>query len=275
MAPRMFLAAALMGLSSSTGARSGTKRVSLLRYEALDYAFRGPAVVRAGPVELRLINHGTVPHHLVVSRLDNSTSLSAFYLQLKSGKRSGMVNLGGPGGIEPGDSSVVVLELKPGHYAVTCWLESGPGSPHVFSGMLAELRADSASTGETVVSRTASEVPSVHLRLDEYHFHQTGRWRRGFQVVELVNTGHLRHDLQLIALAPGRNLKDVVAWVEGRMLGPAPGRLHGGAGGFEPGDTVRWGANLATGHYVMFCFVRAPDGRFHISHGMIRELRVP
>jgi hypothetical protein len=273
---RVCLATALIGLSSGVGAQHRIERVHLVRFEALDYAFRGPGVVRAGRVELRLINRGMVPHHLVISRLDDSTSLSAFYLQLKAGTRAALVNLGGPGGIEPGDSSVVVLALKPGRYAVTCWMEAGPGAPHVLSGMLGELRAaDSASIGETVASRTASEVPSVRLRLDEYQFRQSGAWRRGFQVVELVNTGHLRHDLQLLALAPGRSVGDVVEWVEGRMLGPPPGRLHGGSGGFEPGDTIRWGADLRPGRYVMFCFVRAPDGSFHASHGMIKELHVP
>lgn len=276
MNPKVAWAAALIGFPFWMGAQGRKERVYLARFEAADFAFKGPAVVPAGRIEFRLVNRGTVPHHLVISRLDDGMSLSTLYFQLKAGNRAAMVNLGGPGGIEPGDSSVVVLALKPGRYAVTCWIETGPGAPHVLSGMLSEISAVSAgSAAQTVVSRTASEAPSVHLRLDEYQYHQEGTWRRGFQVVELVNTGRLRHDLQLLALAPGRTVADVVTWVEGRMLGPAPGRLHGGSGGFEPGDTVRWGADLPSGRYVMFCFVRAPDGRFHISHGMIKEFRVP
>ena len=42
----------------------------------------------------------------------------------------------------------------------------------------------------------------------------------------------------------------------------------------SPGMSVFFEANLTPGEYVLFCMVTAPDGRSHIEHGMIQQLRI-
>lgn len=48
----------------------------------------------------------------------------------------------------------------------------------------------------------------------------------------------------------------------------------GGTGLISPGHTATTTVNLPPGYYVMECYVRMPDGRFHTSMGMAKELIV-
>lgn len=48
----------------------------------------------------------------------------------------------------------------------------------------------------------------------------------------------------------------------------------GGTGLISPGHTATTTVNLPPGYYVMECYVRMPDGRFHTSMGMARQLIV-
>ena len=51
-------------------------------------------------------------------------------------------------------------------------------------------------------------------------------------------------------------------------------RRWGGAGLIAPGGTVRTTIDLEPGTYVMECYVKTPDGEFHVSIGMWHELTV-
>ena len=50
--------------------------------------------------------------------------------------------------------------------------------------------------------------------------------------------------------------------------------FSGGPGLISPGLTATTMVNLSPGYYVMECYVRMPDGRFHTSMGMAKELIV-
>ena len=50
--------------------------------------------------------------------------------------------------------------------------------------------------------------------------------------------------------------------------------FSGGNGLISPGLTATTTVNLSPGYYVMECYVRMPDGRFHTSMGMAKELIV-
>ena len=50
--------------------------------------------------------------------------------------------------------------------------------------------------------------------------------------------------------------------------------FSGGTGLISPGKTAITTVKLDPGYYIMECYVRMPDGRFHTSMGMARELIV-
>ncbi|MGB5316563.1 MAG: hypothetical protein WBN56_11225 [Robiginitalea sp.] len=50
--------------------------------------------------------------------------------------------------------------------------------------------------------------------------------------------------------------------------------FSGGTGLISPGKTAVTTVKLDPGYYIMECYVRMPDGRFHTSMGMARELIV-
>ena len=49
-------------------------------------------------------------------------------------------------------------------------------------------------------------------------------------------------------------------------------RLGTGAGGIAPGMESFFDANLSPGEYALV-MATAPDGRSHIEHGMLRQIR--
>jgi hypothetical protein len=48
----------------------------------------------------------------------------------------------------------------------------------------------------------------------------------------------------------------------------------GGIAVIAPGMHVFLEADLAPGEYVLACMATAPDGRSHIEHGMIQQVRI-
>src|SRR2546422_10587041 len=78
----------------------------LLRVLASDYAYQAPAVFPAGNVRVRLVNVGQHPHHLVLSRMDDTLSLQQFFSDVLSPHpHGGHRAVGGPITSPPGRSS--------------------------------------------------------------------------------------------------------------------------------------------------------------------------
>ena len=58
---------------------------------------------------------------------------------------------------------------------------------------------------------------------------------------------------------------------------PSLASLGTGAGGIAaiaPGMESFFEADFTPGEYVLVCMATAPDGRSHIEHGMIRQIRI-
>ena len=78
-----------------------------------------------------------------------------------------------------------------------------------------------------------------------------------------------RHFLATFALV-------VRAWLQDPAAAP-PLELEGSGGGITslaPGEEAYFELDLTPGDYALLCFVTARDGRSHIDHGMIRQIRV-
>ena len=132
-----------------------TDTLPVLRVLATDYDYQAPAVFTAGNLRLRLVNIGQHPHHLVLSRMDDTLPLQQFFSDVLSPHpHGGYHDVGGPNMVAPGDSAEAWLTLTPGHYALSCWVFSRSGHPHIAKGMFAEVRLHPA-LGRSRLASTA------------------------------------------------------------------------------------------------------------------------
>src|SRR2546422_5513619 len=139
----------------------------LLRVLASDYAYQAPAVFPAGNVRVRLVNVGQHPHHLVLSRMDDTLPLQQFFSAVLSPHpHGGYHDVGGPNMVAPGDSAEAWLTLTPGHYALSCWVFSRSGQPHIAKGMFAEVLLQPRQTSPSGIARCAARSPAA-LRLPD------------------------------------------------------------------------------------------------------------
>src|SRR5258706_15520644 len=134
---------------------------------------------------------------------------------------------GGPGLAAPGDSSIVWMDLAPGHYGVTCWYAS-------------HMRDGQARDFDVVPSHSLAKPPptDITVRLVDFSFEFEGRWSAGTHRVLVENRGTEAHEFDPYRLEPGRTPADFIRWKESGRRGPAPAIALGGSGTFMPGRRV-------------------------------------
>ncbi|MDQ3515306.1 MAG: hypothetical protein M3403_00820, partial [Gemmatimonadota bacterium] len=104
--------------------------------------------------------------------------------------------------------------------------------------------------------------------------------------IRVANAGVEPHDLVLLKLAPGITAEAVVramnperARRSGAAAAPPPSlaslaSIAGGIAVIRSGMEVFFTATLSPGEYLILCMTTAPDGRSHIEHGMVQQVRV-
>jgi hypothetical protein len=113
--------------------------------EAIDYGFKG-SDLKAGENEILFTNAGAQPHHILASRFVGQATVADAEKFLKtSGRGAGEPPLIQKGSqdtavVEGGESQLVTLNLKPGRYALYCFISDRQGGPpHVIKGMVDEV----------------------------------------------------------------------------------------------------------------------------------------
>ena len=113
-----------------------------------------------------------------------------------------------------------------------------------------------------------------------------GTLTAGPHTIRVANSGAEPHDLVLLRLAPGVSAETVVRAMnperarrtaEAAEPPPSLESLAAGAGGIaaiRSGMEVFFATALTRGEYLILCMATAPDGRSHIEHGMIKQVRV-
>jgi hypothetical protein len=160
--------------------------------------------------------------------------------------------------------------------------------------------------GETEVADEAAEpaaapaAGSVEVMADDYSFLAPDTIPSGWTTFRMVNQGNEPHFFLLNRLPEGRTIEDygtevgaafdsVWSGLEGGSIGKAEAgamlgrllpawyadvRLMGGVGLLAPGHTAETTARLEPGSYVMECYVKTADGRFHSELGMVLPITV-
>jgi len=244
---------------------------NVVTVHAKDFAFDAPKEIPAGLTTFRLVNDGPNYHHAQIVRLDSGKTFDDLQQALK---RKGppprwMVLVGGPNVPDPKTETVATADMKPGNYALLCFVDIPGGVPHFAKGMAHPLTVTAASNASA-----AAPTADVVVTLRDYSFQLSKSLTAGKQTFEVRTDAGQPHEIQLIRLAPGKKAEDMLAWF-GKSQGPAPGQGLGGVAGLAPGVPAYFTADVTPGDYLLICFLPdAKDGKPHFAHGMMQTIHV-
>jgi hypothetical protein len=127
------------------GKRGAEVRATDATVSATDFEFTADGL-RSGRIEVTFENAGREPHHLLLGQLrKGATAADAkqFLLSDVDGKSGPFPPSGGEAAtsvLERGTSQVITLDLKPGKYALYCFVSDRQGGPpHIARGMVSEV----------------------------------------------------------------------------------------------------------------------------------------
>jgi hypothetical protein len=241
-------------------------------FTATDYRFSGPTEIPAGLTAFRLDNQGKELHHLVIARLDQGRTMDSLHAALKQpGPPPPWLHfIGGPNAIEPAAQSNATMVMRPGHYAVMCFIPTAAGVPHMAKGMVSSLEVTPSAGPEASAS-----TPDVVMKLTDYSFELSKPLARGKQTIRVQNDGPQTHEVVVAQFLPGKSLKDMEAWEKGGEKGPVPAKALGGISPIDKGESADFTLTLAPGEYSLLCFLPdAKDGKLHLMHGMAKAFKV-
>lgn len=175
-----------------------------------------------------------------------------------------------------------LLVVASGLLVVACSGSSSsasPGSSTVPSAV--PSAAPSASAGASA-STAASGAPSsaapatLAVTGKEYAFDLPASAPAGVTAITLTNAGKEEHQAQLVKIADGKSMTDLLAALQSPDQSAALKiiTLSGGPNAVAPGTTGTSTVDLKPGAYAFVCFISGPDGTPHIFKGMVAPLEV-
>lgn len=244
---------------------------NIVTIHAKDFAYIGaPAQIPAGMTTFNLVNDGQSFHHIEIVRLDSGKTLANLEAELAkpAAPPDWAVFQGGPNAPDPGHETNATLDLKPGNYAMLCLVDVPGGVPHFAKGMIRPF---------TVTAATAPSAPApvadMTISLSDYAFQLSTPLKSGDHTFAVKNTASQMHEVELLRLAPGKTVADLLSWLS-KPAGPPPASAVGGVSPFTT-DTVYFNASITPGNYALICFVPdAKDGKPHFTHGMTKTITV-
>jgi len=242
-----------------------------VEFDAVDYAFNAPSTLPSGLTTIRLTNHGQEPHHAQLLRLNDGVDFDTFTQALQR-EGEGALRLtsaeGGPGTTNPDGSAEVVLDLKPGSYALACFISGPDGAPHLMKGMLKPIEVTQSDESPIAPATQAT------FTMKDFSFDMPSTLRYGRATYKVVNIGPQMHELNIVKLATGKTLRDALEW-EQAPAGPPPFAAAGGMNAFSADGSGYMTLDLEPGTYVAICNVPDPSSGTPHSHlGMVKEFTV-
>ena len=257
--------------AAATVATAAATTPNVVTVHAKDFSYDGPAEIPAGMTTFHLINDGQALHHLSIVRLDSGKTVKDLEtaLSLPAAPPMWAVPMGGPNAPDPTKESNATLDLTPGNYVMICFVDVPGGVPHFAKGMIKPFTVGAAPAGATA----AAPVADVNIKLVDYAFDLSTPLTAGTHTFAVTNSGSQPHEVELVRLAPGKTVEQLLGWMN-KPAGPPPASAIGGVAGFI-GDTNYFTADITPGQYALICFLPdAKDGKPHFMHGMTKTITV-
>lgn len=112
---------------------------------AFEYGFKANGLA-VGKTEVAFENSGREPHHLLISELTGDSTVEDVEQSFESEKGPPPLsekNSQSTAVIEGGETQLVTLDLKPGRYAMYCFISDRQGGkPHALKGMVDEVEVE-------------------------------------------------------------------------------------------------------------------------------------
>lgn len=257
---------------TNTGAETAVAMpLSELLIHAHDYSYDLPKEIAAGIVRITIDSDGKEPHHAQLARLNDGVTQEQFLAAMQESFEA-MIPLvsftGGPAPIDAGGSQTVLMELTAGNYVVLCFIPSADGLPHLAKGMIGFFEV---VTGE---NKTAAPTADATVELLDFSYRLPENIKAGKQLWSVVNRGTQLHEINLMKLAEGKTLDDVMAWMM-QPAGPPPFLNVGGFQGINPSATGWMELDLTAGQYIAICHIPDPaTGKPHEALGMVLPFTV-
>src|SRR3954468_23199181 len=109
---------------------------------AQDFSYTAPDSIPAGVTTFKLVNNGTMLHHLVIMRLDSGKTMTDLAAAMKNPAApppAWAVMAGGPNAPDPKGMSNATVDLAAGNYVPLCVVDTPGGIPHFAKGMVKPL----------------------------------------------------------------------------------------------------------------------------------------
>jgi hypothetical protein len=255
---------------------------------ATEYRLALPAAVAAGWRTVRFRSAGREFNHAVFLRVRDATAADSALAALAGWSRDwdhpvpGATSAGGVEGAEPlaprraeapgrAPDTYGVVALEPGYYLVVCMIRDATGALHVNRGMHGLLRV--LARGGRGAGADTPPVADLTVRAGDYAYRlSSAAVAPGWHLVAVENAGPAEHVTEIARLRAGSHLADVF-----RPRAGAPDPIEtvvGGAPRLAVGARSYAWVRLERGRYVVYCPLRAADGRSHVEHGMAAEITV-
>lgn len=255
--------------TTTTAAMTGSTEAKPIAIAAQEYAFEVADSVEGGLVKLVFNNRGKEAHFAGLAKVaegktfnDVKAALTAPPSDTPPSGPPPFEEFAGAATVDPGGNGSATFNLPAGSYAWFCALPAPDGLPHASKGMIKPL---------TVTEGIAAGMPTTAATMTATDFSLAGSppAKAGSTVVGLRNQGKQLHEVNLVELAAGKKMEDVVAWFKA-PAGPPPMMFRSGVA-VKPGEDGATEFELQAGPtYAFLCAVPDALGDFapHIVKGM-------
>jgi hypothetical protein len=228
-----------------------------LNVKAGEYTYKVSGSPKSGWTQINFSNPGVEYHVLGISQLKKGVTAKQLIAALKSSDDGAADKLvvGGvtpvPGALGPSEATTILTKLKPGHYAMICFVPAPDGVPHALHGMVDTF---DVSSGKSSLTPPKDGVIPVTLSDDSITLPSAGLPKSGW--VKVTNSTSVSRSFSLGRyLTPTATFEDAAAYFATFFDNPgdasdAPASLIGGLEGIAAGGTGYVQLKLDAGRYA-------------------------
>lgn len=291
MAISRFSGGSVLAQSTTPAASPGAGAYPVVEYGAKEYAFDGPGSFAGGLTQVTLKNNGAMTHHGMFLLLNENKTIADLGAAAAKDGIGGLfsvsTSVGGPGSIDPGQTSTVVIDFKPGNYVLVCIIPDADGVPHMAKGMALPITATAAPA-----TQPPAPTADVSVELADFKFISLPAIvKAGKQTWAVSNKGQQLHELGMFKLGGGITYDQFIGMLSASPeatpmpgmatpdsapavaspspVGPPPVVEKDGFAPVSPGHGGWMLLDLEAGNYAAVCFVPDPaTGKPHFLLGM-------